>query len=112
VGRVRWDAPAGTNPASPDNAPHRGPAFVAPARIVAAAQAYALSGTNGDELDVRVTDQDNTPHTGEHISFNSKGVATTTPTLFAGYNLVCVKLMGGALTEPVANACVDVVFLP
>lgn len=112
VGRVRWDAPAGTNPASPDKAPHRGPAFVAPARIVAAAQAYALSGTTGDELDVRVTDQDNTPHTGEHISFNSKGVATTTPTLFAGYNLVCVKLMGGTLTEPVANACVDVVFLP
>jgi hypothetical protein len=112
VGRVRWDAPAGTGPASPDSAPHRGPAFVAPARIVAMAQAYALSGTNGDELDVRVTDQGNTPHTGEHISFNSQGVATTTPTLFAGYNLVCAKLAGGALTEPVANACFDVVFLP
>jgi hypothetical protein len=112
VGRVRWDAPAGANPASPDSAPHRGPVFVAPARIVAAPQPYALSGTNGDELDVRVTDQANTPHTGEHISFNSEGIATTTPSLFAGYNLVCVKLMGGTLTEPVANACVDVVFLP
>jgi hypothetical protein len=110
---VRWDAPAGTAPSSQDRAAHRGPAFVSPVRVVTtASQTFMLTGTTGDELDVRVVDQSNTAHAGEHISVNTSGIATTTTTLYAGYNQVCVKLSGGVLTEPLANACVDVVFLP
>ena len=113
VGRVRWDAPAGTSPSSPDRAAHRGPAFQAPPRVVAtASQVYTLSGSAGDEIDVRVTDQSNTPHVGEHAIFNSQGIATITAALSPGYNAVCVKLAGGSSTEPLANACVDVVALP
>jgi hypothetical protein len=113
VGRVRWDAPVDSVLSSPDRPAHRGPAFMAPTRVVTTAgQAFTLKGTPGDELDVRVTDQGNTPHAGEHASFNSVGIATITPTLYGGYNQLCVKLAGGAQNEAVANTCIDVAFLP
>ena len=113
VGRVRWDAPAGNPPASPDRPAHRGPTFQTPKRVVSAAgQTFMLTGASGDEFDVYMIDDAGVQHAGEHAAFNAGGVATITPALPAGYSKLCVKLVGGMQNEAVANACVDVAFLP
>jgi hypothetical protein len=113
VGRVRWDAPGGDPPMSPDRAAHRGPAFQDQPRVVTASGVpFTLIGTSGDEIDLRVIDDQAVSHDGGHTSFNTAGIATTSPTLSPGYNQLCAKLSGGAENEPVANVCFGVAFLP
>jgi len=113
VGRARWDAPAGSAPVSPDRVAHRGPTFTGPKQLVTTSdQSFMLTGTPGDEIDVVVTDEGNTPHAGDHAAFNSAGIAVITPTLYSGYDRLCVKLSSGLLTESAANACIDVAYVP
>ena len=110
IGRVRWDAPTGTSPSS---GAHRGPSFTAVSRVVTELEStFTLAGAPGDEIDIRVIDNRDVPHTGPHVNFNSSGVATVVPTLVPGYNQICAKLTGGADSEPAANTCVTVAYLP
>ncbi len=80
--------------------------------VMTPGQSFTLMGTSGDEFDVYMIDSAGILHAGEHASFNGGGIATITPSLSAGYNALCVKLAGGMQSEPVANACIDVAFLP
>jgi hypothetical protein len=112
-GRVRWDAPGGTSPASPDHPAHRGPAFQGPKSVVTAAgEVFQLTGSSGDEFDVRVIDRSGAVHGGEHAIFGSGGVAVITPALQPGYNQLCVTIAGGMPSDPAASTCIDVAFLP
>ncbi len=113
AGRVRWDSPMDTQLAPPESPPHRGPSFKSVTPVVTMREpAMLVVGTPGDELDARVMDDRGTPHAGPHIVFDPSGSATFTPTLSPGYNRVCVKLATGSESDPPANACVDVAYLP
>jgi hypothetical protein len=113
VGRVRWDSPVDGAPSSPDTAAHRGPSFTGVTRVVTTSEpTFMLSGTSGDEIDVRAIDSRDVPHPGPHVSFNSSGIATIRPTLSPGFNQLCVKLAGGSENQPAANTCITVAYLP
>ena len=115
VGRVRWDSPnaADTGPASSDSPPHRGPGFSAPPAIVTGSRpSFTLLGTPGDEFDVRILDEQLLPHPGPHVAIAQQGTATILPTLTLGYNQLCIKLANGLETEPVANECIGVAYVP
>jgi hypothetical protein len=115
VGRVRWEAPAGAAPSSPDRAPYRGPAFIVPLgeRVFTTDRPMlALAGTPSNSFTIRVTDQDNAVHDGGRGSFNSQGVAMIDPLLYPGRNQVCIVLDGRAQSPTEADKCLDVAYLP
>jgi hypothetical protein len=115
AGRVRWDSPnlGDPGPASPDSSPHQGPGFMAPSAIVTTRQpSFTLLGTPGDEFDVRILDEQSLPHPGPHVAINEHGMAAVLPMLSAGYNHLCITLANGLETDALANACIDVAYIP
>ena len=113
VGRVRWDSPSGEAPSSPDHAAHRGPSFLDPVHVVTArGQAFTLIGSPGDDIDIRVSDGRDMSNDARGTRFSPAGKVTITPQLFPGYNQLCAKLAQVATSEPVANVCTEVAFVP
>lgn len=113
VGRARWDAIAGTAPLSPDRAAHRGPAFMIPPPVVRTQpQTLTLVGTSNDEFNIRVTDQANAIHDGGHNSIGLDGTAPIAPTLYPGYNRICITLEGGTQGAVESDKCTEVAYLP
>lgn len=112
AGRVRWDAPGGNAPTSPDTTPHRGPAFTSKMRVVMKIpQSLTLVGTRDHGFNVRVIDQSNLSHDAGHGVFDAVGNAVIVPQLYGGYNKICVTLDGGS-PGTIAERCTDVAFLP
>jgi hypothetical protein len=113
VGRVRWDALAGSGPMSPDRPAHRGPVFMVASRVFTTLpQTLTLLGTADDRFNITVTDHDHVRHDGGRSSFGGDGTALITPPLSAGYNRVCITLDGGAQGHPEADRCIDLAVLP
>ena len=113
VGRARWDAIAGTAPVSPDRAAHRGPAFKIPTPVVQTQpQTLTLLGTHNDGFSIRVTDQTGAIHDGGRNSIGLDDTAPIAPTLYPGYNRICITLDTGTQGDVESDKCTEVAYLP
>ena len=98
---------------SPDRVAHRGPAFMVPAPVVRTQpQTLTLVGTPNDAFSIRVTDQTNAIHDGGHNSIGVDSNAPIAPTLYPGYNRVCITLDGGTQGNVESDKCIEVAYLP
>ena len=112
VGRIRFDVATGTPPAG-DPVPHRGPAFAgAPVTVTTPNPSIMLTGSSNDGFKVYVIDHDGASHDQDTYAFGSNGTVTITPTLFRGYNRLCILLDGGARGTPEGEKCIDIAMLP
>jgi hypothetical protein len=109
TGRIRWDAAA----SAPPSGAHRGPAFVdAPLSVTTANPTITMIGTANDGFKVYVVDQDGAIHDQQSFAFGANNMVAVTPTLFRGYNRLCVVLDGGERGKPEGEKCVDLAMLP
>lgn len=109
AGRIRWDAPASAPPAGA----HRGAAFVAaPLSVTTPNPTITMIGTANDGFTVYVVDHDGAIHDEQSFAFGANNMVAVTPTLFRGYNRLCVVLDGGERGQPEAEKCVDIAMLP
>ena len=113
VGRIRFDAAAGTASGTP--AAHRGPAFDAatPTSVTIPSPSITLSGTDGDGFTVSVTDQLGTQRIDSTLQvFGAQDTIVITPSLQRGYNHLCVILENGQRDTSEGQKCIDLAMLP